>query len=116
MRDCVESLIGYFPKMINYDLINRLNNSNKSIGYIIKNYDFTIIDTYGFKNAQVTRGGVTLAEVNLHTNESLIQKNMYILGEVLDIDGTCGGYNLHYAFTSAYNCYLDLCNKIRGVK
>lgn len=111
-----ESLIGYFPKMINYDLINRLNNSNKSIGYIIKNYDFTIIDTYGFKNAQVTRGGVALAEVNLNTNESLIQKNMYILGEALDIDGTCGGYNLHYAFTSAYNCYLDLCNKIRGVK
>lgn len=111
-----ESLIGYFPKMVNYDLINRLNSSNKSIGYIIKNYDFTIIDTYGFKNAQVTRGGVALEEVNLNTNESLIQKNMYILGEALDVDGTCGGYNLHYAFTSAYNCYLDILKKIQGEK
>lgn len=111
-----DKLIGYFPKMINYDLMKRYNNSKKSIGYIIKHYDFTIIDTYGFKNAQVTKGGVSLSEIDLATNESLKNKNLYILGEALDVDGTCGGYNLHYAFTSAYNCYLDILKKIQGEK
>lgn len=111
-----EKLMGYFPKMINYDLNKRLEKSNKSIGYLIKHYNFTIIDTYGFKSSQVTRGGVTLSEVDLKTNASLIQKNLYILGELLDIDGTCGGYNLHYAFNSAYNCYLDIVKKVQGEK
>lgn len=109
-----EKLIGYFPKMINLDLCKRWENSNKSIGYIIKHYTFKVIDTYGFKNSQVTRGGVTLSEVNLKTNASLKQANLYILGELLDIDGTCGGYNLHYAFNSAYNCYLDIKRKVQG--
>lgn len=111
-----EKLMGYFPKMINYDLNKRLEKSKKSIGYLIKHYNFTITDTYGFKSSQVTRGGVTLSEVDLKTNASLIQKNLYILGELLDIDGTCGGYNLHYAFNSAYNCYLDIVKKVQGEK
>lgn len=103
-----EKLMGYFPKMINQDLIKRNNNN---IGHLIKNYEFHIIDTYGFKNAQVTKGGINIQEININTNESKKCSNMYILGEMLDVDGTCGGFNLHYAFTCAYNCFLNIKEK-----
>ena len=54
---------------------------------------------YGFDRAQVTIGGIELSELN----EDLELKNLpnvYVCGEALDIDGMCGGYNLHFAFTS----------------
>ena len=103
------NLLGYFPKMVNLDLIKK--NSN-NIGYIIKNYNFEVIDTYGFNNSQVTKGGINLDEINLDTFESLKQNNLYISGEVIDIDGTCGGYNLYFAFASAYNIVLNLKEKL----
>ena len=107
--DLSNNLIGYFPKMINLDLINKSKNS--SIGEIIKNYKFEIIDTYGFENAQVTKGGVKLDEVSLSTFESKKCENLYLAGEVLDVDGTCGGYNLYFAFASAYQIALSIKNK-----
>jgi len=75
--------------------INKLVHSIKSLS-------FTIIDTKGFDNCEVCSGGVDLNEINLYTMESKKQKNLYITGEVLDIDGDCGGYNLHFAWASAY--------------
>ena len=57
--------------------------------------------TQGFKNAQVTRGGVSLDEVDPTTMASRIFDGLYLCGEVLDVDGPCGGYNLHFAFASA---------------
>lgn len=104
------NLLGYFPKMINYDIIKRA--SNKTIGEIIKNYSFDIIDTYGFNNSQVTKGGVLLNEIDINTFESNKCDNLYIIGEALDVDGTCGGYNLHFAWASAYACAFDLNKKI----
>lgn len=64
--------------------------------------DFRVIpkDTNGFDNAQVCAGGVNLSEVNFNTMESLICKNLYFAGEILDVDGKCGGYNLTWAFAS----------------
>jgi hypothetical protein len=51
--------------------------------------------------SQITVGGVTLEEVNPLTLESLIEKNFYFIGEVLDVDGLSGGYNIHFAIASA---------------
>lgn len=64
--------------------------------------DFIVIpkDTNGFDNAQVCAGGVSLDEINLDTMESKIQPNLYFAGEILDVDGKCGGYNLTWAFAS----------------
>ena len=55
----------------------------------------------GFQKAMVTAGGVSCDEVNLHTMESLKYPGLYFIGEVLDIDGDTGGYNLQFAFSSA---------------
>lgn len=105
-----ENLIGYFPKMINLDLINRSKNNN-NIGKNIKNYKFEIIDTFGFENAQVTKGGVKIDEINLSSFESRKCEDLYLAGEVLDVDGTCGGYNLYFAFASAYQIALSIENR-----
>jgi flavoprotein, HI0933 family len=63
----------------------------------------TMADTAGMmKSATVTKGGVDTTEVNSKSMESKLVKNLYFAGEVLDVDGRCGGYNLHFAFASAY--------------
>ena len=69
---------------------------------VTKIKDFVVIpkDTNGFDNAQVCAGGVNLDEINLNTMESKIQPNLYFAGEILDVDGKCGGYNLTWAFAS----------------
>lgn len=53
-----------------------------------------------FKKAQVTAGGVSLSEINPRTYESKRHRGLYLIGEALDIDGDCGGYNLQFAFAS----------------
>ena len=93
--------------MINLDIIKRCNNKN-NIGEVIKNYSFNIIDTYGFNNSQVTKGGINLSEINLDNCKSLKNDKLYIAGEALDVDGSCGGFNLHFAFASANSIAKDL--------
>jgi hypothetical protein len=63
---------------------------------------FNIIGTEGFGKAMVTRGGVSLKEVAPKTLESKIQPGIYFSGEVLNLNGPCGGYNLQWAFSSGY--------------
>ncbi|WP_298753508.1 NAD(P)/FAD-dependent oxidoreductase [uncultured Arcobacter sp.] len=60
----------------------------------------TIIDHVGFKQAMITRGGVSLKEINPKTMQSKIIKGLYFCGEVVDLDGPCGGYNLQWSFSS----------------
>ena len=69
---------------------------------VLKKYRVKILDTTGFKNAQVTAGGVSLNEVNTETLESGIVKGLYFSGEVLDVYGECGGFNLQWAWASGY--------------
>ncbi len=72
------------------------------IAFLIKNYDIKILETTGFRNAQVTAGGVKTDGINSKTMESKKVKNLYFAGEVLDIFGDCGGYNLQWAWSSGY--------------
>lgn len=62
----------------------------------------TVTGSDGFKNAMITRGGVSLKEIDPRTMQSKIIKGLYFCGEVMDIDGPCGGYNLQWAFSSGY--------------
>jgi predicted Rossmann fold flavoprotein len=62
----------------------------------------TITGTTGYNGAFVTRGGVRLKDVRPETMESKRQPGLYFCGEVLDIDGPCGGFNLQWAFASGY--------------
>ena len=74
----------------------------KKLCNLIKNLEFKVLATTGFINSQVTAGGIALSEVNLQTMCSKKHKGLYIIGEILDIDGDCGGYNLQWAWTSAF--------------
>ena len=65
---------------------------------ILKDLRFTVTGTKGWNDAQVTRGGVVMDEVNPETMESKILPGLYFAGEILDYDGPCGGWNLHFAW------------------
>ena len=69
---------------------------------ICKSVFLKISDTNGFDNAQVCAGGIPLAEVNETTLESRCVNGLYLAGEILDVDGECGGYNLQWAWSSGY--------------
>ena len=86
------------PKLSKY-LSERFQNEDK-IFDSLKNLEFTYDKPYGFDFSQVSVGGIDISEVddNLMSKR---EKNVYIIGELLDIDGPCGGYNLTWAFASA---------------
>jgi predicted Rossmann fold flavoprotein len=62
----------------------------------------TVIGHEGFKNAMITRGGVDLKEIDSKTMQSKIVDGLFFCGEVVNIDGPCGGYNLQWSFSSGY--------------
>ena len=74
----------------------------KRLAIHIKETVVQVTDTNGFDNAQVTAGGVSLEEIHVKTMESLKERGLYLCGEILDVDGICGGYNLQWAWTSGY--------------
>ena len=83
--------------------VKDLNDSDiRKLCTVLKKYRVKILETTGFKNAQVTAGGVLLDEVNIETLESKIVKGLYFSGEVLDVYGECGGFNLQWAWASGY--------------
>lgn len=88
-----------------YGLMKALNP--KLASYIIKNnlnpkcFSIPITDFYGFEFAQVVSGGIALSFIDEYF-ESKMYKNLFSIGEVLDINGKCGGFNLFFAFASAY--------------
>ena len=72
----------------------------KKIAKTIKSWRFLVTGTMPWDNAQVTAGGIELSEVDPKTMESKLCRGLYITGEVLDVDGPCGGYNLQWAWAS----------------
>lgn len=86
-----------------------LNNYQKE--QLIKNlvaFELEIIKTNPIERAQVCSGGVPLKELNLKTMESKILKNLYLTGELIDIVGDCGGYNLSIAWISGLLAGIDI--------
>jgi len=81
---------------------NLNDNEIKKLCTSLKKYRINILETTGFKNAQVTAGGISLDEINTDTLESKIIKGLYFSGEVLDVYGECGGFNLQWAWASGY--------------
>jgi predicted Rossmann fold flavoprotein len=69
---------------------------------IVASTPFTVIDSVGFKKAMITRGGVTLKEIDPNSMKSKLIDGLYFCGEVMDLDGPCGGYNLQWSFSSGY--------------
>lgn len=78
---------------------------------ILKGMRFTVKDIHDKTNAQVTIGGVDTKFVDDKTMRSKIYKDLYFCGEILDVSGSCGGYNIQWAFSSAKLA----CDKIRSI-
>lgn len=69
---------------------------------VLTNDEYTVKGKTTFKEEFVTCGGVSLESVNMNTMQSKICKNLYFAGEILDIDGITGGYNLQCAWTTGF--------------
>ena len=109
-----EFLIGLFPYklaallikeagMKDFVVMDRIDrNQLKVLVELIKNFRVPISGANGFEQAQVCAGGVDASEVNHTTLESHKAKGVYLTGELLDVEGTCGGYNLQWAWSTGY--------------
>lgn len=73
----------------------------------LKTFTIRITGTTGWNEAQVTAGGIRCDQVSPQTLESNLCEGLYIIGEVLDVDGDCGGYNLQFAWASGYAAGVD---------
>lgn len=85
--------------------------NQKDVGrlvFALKEVKLTITDTKGFKSAETTAGGIDVREINPETMESKKVQGLYFTGEVLDIDGDCGGFNLHWAWSSGFMAGLAM--------
>ena len=95
------------------DTTATLNDSAvDSIAKMIKSFDFRVLDTTGFINSQVTAGGISTDEFVNTTMMSKKYDRFYAVGEILDIDGDCGGFNLQWAWSSSF-CACD--NILRNI-
>lgn len=74
----------------------------ESVCRTLKALQITLTEPMGMDHAQVTAGGVITDDFDPKTMESRLVKDLYVCGEVLDIDGDCGGYNLQWAWSSGY--------------
>ena len=100
-RDELYSFIAYIKEKCNVDKYDRLNDSdiNKLVKFI-KCLEFSVVGLYPLKDSQVCSGGVLLSEIS--KDLSLVKyPNVFVAGELLNIDGMCGGYNLQFAWSSA---------------
>lgn len=69
---------------------------------ILTDWRFKIRGTKGWQSAQVTAGGIDTREINPNTFESKLVKGLFFAGEIIDIDGLCGGFNLQWAWSSGF--------------
>lgn len=122
LRDISELLDTYLPyKLVNIliqyssiSLHKKWNNlSFKEKNELAKNFvefHLPVCGTNSFNSAQITSGGVSLLDIDLLTMQSRLIKDLYVTGEVLDVNGDCGGYNLTFAFLSGILAGSDICD------
>lgn len=80
----------------------------------IKHFSVPIAATRSFEQAQVTAGGVDTAQVRADTMESKLVPGLYFAGEMLDVDGICGGFNLQWAWSSGAVAGMSAATSLRG--
>lgn len=88
--------------------------TKKILCRLMKRWDFPVTDTNGFTNAQTTAGGIDTTELKKGTLESKLVPGLYLAGEVMDVDGDCGGYNLQWAWSSGYVAAMALADRLTG--
>lgn len=97
--------------------VNNLSNSEiERIAKIVKEWKIKVKNSRSFDYAQVTAGGVDCKEFNERTMESRFVKNLFCCGEILNIDGDCGGYNLQWAWSSGRLCGKTIGERINNAQ
>ena len=106
------SLVPFFAKMCRVDESKKvhdiLKEERKKICGTLKSLPLSFKSLYPLDAGIITSGGVALDEINPKTFESKLVKNLYFIGEVLDIDALTGGFNLQIAFATAYLCAKNM--------
>jgi len=87
--------------------VKTLTKKEKEILKKLNRYEFAPAGTFGFERAEVTKGGVSTEQIGPDM-QSKIRKNLYFIGEVLDVTGELGGYNFQWAFSSAFALYSSI--------
>jgi predicted Rossmann fold flavoprotein len=112
-------LLGLLPEKLGCYLVRRAGldpeapmaslsiTTAEKIAGLCRSLEFELSQTKGWKEAQVTAGGVALSELDPETLESQLVPGLYFAGEVVDVDGPCGGYNLSWAFGSGFIAGLN---------
>lgn len=110
-----------FPKRFTQEFLNSINLKDKPVSSLneeekdklrtLKYYEFSPAGNFGYTKAEVTRGGILTDEINHQTFESLKQKDLYFIGECLNLTGELGGFNFQMAFAQSFLCAQNL-NKI----
>lgn len=85
----------------------------KALAGFLRGCVLPIQDTMGYEKAEVTAGGVDLNELKGATLESRLQENLYFAGEVVDVDGRIGGFNLHWAWASGIAAARAIAKKLK---
>ena len=106
-------LTGFLPKAVGIAICKacKLYKSDKLVSELderdirkiaekIKNFPLEVTGAKDFKDAQVTSGGIKTDEIDSKTMQSKICRNLYFAGEIIDVDGGCGGFNLQWAWAS----------------
>ena len=95
-----ELLSGIVNNQVGRAVLKRADGDLKKAAKLIKDFALPVTGSLGFDYAQVTKGGIPLLEVDENL-QSRFAPGLYFAGEILDVDGQCGGYNLQWAFSSA---------------
>ena len=119
-REVINSLIGVVNKKMIPMLLREAGIDNlhkpcyeltwkekKALINLMKSWEFKCVGTNGFQAAQVTTGGINTKEVDSETLQSKLVDNLYFCGELLDVDGDCGGFNLQWAWSSGFTAALS---------
>lgn len=125
-RTVADALVGLFNKKLVSVLLKETGvdqqpellcqnlpvKTKKKFCRIMKHWEFKVTDTNGFKNAQVTAGGIDTTELIEGTLESKLVPGLFLAGEVMDVDGDFGGYNLQWAWSSGYVAAMAIAKQI----
>ena len=110
-----ELLFGIVNNQIGRAIIKRAGGDIAVAAKLVKAFSLTAKGTLGFDYAQVTKGGVRMSETT-EGLESVKASGLYFAGEILDVDGQCGGFNLQWAFASAHEVAKHLVEQVKKIK
>lgn len=106
-----DSLTGIVNKKVMSLIIRLCDGDSARIAQKLKNFDVTVVDSKKTEFAQVLQGGIRMDEIDNNTMESKKMSGLFFCGEILDVDGICGGYNLQWAWTSGYIAGISAAKK-----